>query len=428
MIRNKLKLALLTFIFISLSLIYARLHIGGGLAGGDSIQYYSHLQTIAINHSLDFAPAFNYFHNTKSAFTGLVKLPQLPDRHPITGHYGMLYPIGTILSWLPFFLVGHLLALIIHLFHADPNLLSGFSMIHYFFTSISSLFYLLAGSYLAYRYFVKHLSASKLSAFLAVATIALGSSLTYYVYFVPTYSHLVSFFWSTLFLTYTLGALQDRRFRPRTFLFAGFLLAMTTLTRYQDILIVLAPLYLLLSSPELIKVERLRALKLSLLSLLSFLLTFIPQFLINQYLHGHWLKSGYNENSFSFWNHPQVFYVLFSPIKGLFVITPIILVSLLALAYHYKNKLYQAFLLTFLVQLYVISAWVAYHQGESYGIRMLTSLSLIFMTGLLPIFNYLQSRRLSWAWTFSSLFIMINWILMFLFAIRIFGSPYDAQF
>jgi hypothetical protein len=202
---------------------------------------------------------------------------------------------------------------------------------------------------------------------------------------------------------------------------------MTALSRYQDILIVLVPLYLLLKSKE-FKSQWFQFLKLSWLSLLSFLLVFIPQFLVNRYLHGAWLKSGYNEQGFSFWNHPQFLYVLFSPIKGLFVITPIILISLLSLVYHYKNRLYQAFLLSFLLQLYVIASWVAYHQGESYGIRMLTSLSLIFMVGLLPIFNYLQSRRLSWAWTFSALFIMINWVLMFLFAIRIFGSPYDAQF
>jgi hypothetical protein len=427
MISNKIKIYLFLFIFISLLLIYARLHIGGGIPGGDSIRYYSYLQTIVINHNLDFTPAFDYFHGTKSQFTGLVKLPQLPDKHPLTGYYIMHYPIGVLLSWLPFFLFGHLLALIIHLFHPDPSLLSGFSMVHYFFTSISSLFYLLAGCYLAYRYFVNYLATSKLSAFLAVATIGLGSSLTYYVYFVPTYSHLVSFFWSTWFLTYTLGALQDRRFLPKTFLFAGFLLAMTALSRYQDILIVLVPLYLLLKSKE-FKSQWFQFLKLSWLSLLSFLLVFIPQFLVNRYLHGAWLKSGYNEQGFSFWNHPQFLYVLFSPIKGLFVITPIILISLLSLVYHYKNRLYQAFLLSFLLQLYVIASWVAYHQGESYGIRMLTSLSLIFMVGLLPIFNYLQSRRLSWAWTFSALFIMINWVLMFLFAIRIFGSPYDAQF
>ncbi len=424
----KIKLALSIFIIASMILIYARLVIGGGLAGGDSIQYYSHLQSVAVRHTLNFDEAFNYFHNTKSKFTGLVKYPDLPDKNPATNKYSMLYPIGTLISWLPFFLIGHLVALVVSLFSSNSLLLSGFSRIHYFFTSSSALFYLLAACYLAYRYLVKFEKVTSKIAFLSVATIALGSSLTYYVYFVPTYSHVVSFFWSTCFLVYSLEAIETKRLSARNFFIIGLLLAMTTLVRYQDILVSLVPLYFFIFSKDYAVMEKITLSKKLIFTVLAFVLLFVPQLLVNHYLQGSFLQSGYGSGGFLFLANPQLIYVLFSPLKGLFVITPVVVVALIGLLYNYKSHLNQAFLLLFASQLYLISAWVAYHQGESYGIRMMISLSFVFMLGLVKILTSLNSRKEYLPYLFSFTFIALNWTLMVLFAFRIFGSPYGAEF
>ena len=91
-----------------------------------------------------------------------------------------------------------------------------------------------------------------------------------------------------------------------------------------------------------------------------------------------------------------------------------------------KHKTYQALLLFFMAEIYTISAWNTYDQGESFGSRMMVCCSIVFIFGLLPIFNWLKKIKPWLPWYFSLGFVLINWVLMILFAFCVIGLPYGV--
>jgi hypothetical protein len=141
---------------------------------------------------------------------------------------------------------------------------------------------------------------------------------------------------------------------------------------------------------------------------------------------GSYWESGYVGETFAYLTNPQLGYVLFSPLKGLFIITPLILFAIIGLCTRLKNSLYLGLFIFFLAELYLTSAWYAYHQGESYGIRMLIVCYIAFIFGLIPVLNKLAASKKYWPYIFSVIFIAINWLLMVLYALRVFGSDYSA--
>ncbi|MDD4412680.1 MAG: hypothetical protein PHR00_03490 [Patescibacteria group bacterium] len=426
--KKNIKLIAISFVIISLILIGLRLKISGGIAGGDSIRYYTYLKTIALDHNLDFETQLDYYRQTKSKFTGLVKYPSAKEVNLITGRSNMLYPIGTTICWYPFFVFGHLTSNIFYWLSGNDFYLSGFSMIHYYFVSISALLYVLLAAYVIYRYLVKA-GNDKRIVFLSIATIILGSSLTYYIYFVPTYAHALSFCWSSIFLVYFLSKYKECDFNRKSFFVLGILLAMVYLIRYQDVLVAIIPAYLIVYDLLVSKNKRfLNTYKTWPFFIFGFFLLLTPQLLINKYLHGGYLLSGYNAYGFDYWLKPKILFSLFSLHKGVFILTPIVAVALIGVFTKIKDKLYQALFLFFAAEIYVISAWSFYHQGESFGSRMMICCSIVYIFGLLPVLKRLKNVKIWLPWAFSLFFVLINWILMVLFAFRIIGTPYGSLY
>lgn len=86
---------------------------------------------------------------------------------------------------------------------------------------------------------------------------------------------------------------------------------------------------------------------------------------------GKFLIYSYQGESFNFLD-PQIFNILFSYKKGLFVYTPILFISLLSLIWlAYKRQYYLVFTWVsfFIILTYVLSSWHSWFYGGSYGLR-----------------------------------------------------------
>ncbi|MFT6443044.1 MAG: hypothetical protein ACJASM_002602 [Salibacteraceae bacterium] len=137
------------------------------------------------------------------------------------------------------------------------------------------------------------------------------------------------------------------------------------------------------------------------------LLIIFNLFLIWKWESGSWLVWSYGGEGFTFLS-PHIIASLFSFRVGLFVHTPILILSIVGLVYLYKSNTFQAFwwALYFIVNCWVISSWWAWDYESAFGNRPYTE-HLIFI--LLPLFTLLQKRKV-WTYSFIGLFFIVGLI------------------
>jgi len=415
-------------IFIALIILFslliaAKQSVTGGLSGGDSIYYYSALRSIIIDNDLDFENEYQFFINTRSDFTGFSKLPIKPHRNKITGKHYLKYPIGTIISWAPFFILAQIIGYIAYFFSGNTIYVSGFSQIHYYLVSLSSIFFSALAFFIIFRYMRKYLSISKNEAFLGCLLAALATPLTYYILFLPTYSHAASMFWCSLFVFFFLEIWRKAKLTLKNALLLSFLFTMAILTRSQNFLLLIIPaMIILFSNKTTHPYPKFFLPKILLFFLTSFIL-FAPQLLLNNYLHGGYLSSGIGALRFPYLLNPKIFYVLFSLKKGLFVWAPLTLISTVGVLLIKEKALRLSFILFFLLQLYIVSSWYYFNQGDSYSIRMLINCSFMFALGMALLAKRYQ-HKIFLLYNLAAFFIVLNFLLMTLFALRLIGQPY----
>jgi hypothetical protein len=403
-------------------LLAARQKITGGLAGGDSIIYYSYLRSIVIDRDLNFENEYSFFAGQTSKFSGYSKLHSQPPRDE-SGRYPMKQPIGTIISWIPFFILGHLIAFATFLFTNDHSLLNGFTQIEYYLTSVSSIFYSFAAFYLIYKFILRFISTKETTALIASFLAAMATPITYYILFLPTYSHAVSLFWCSAFTVHFITGWEDAKLGKMFFVISGFLYGMAVSTRFQDIALVVIPAVFILADLFRGKVRFTGKVPKMILFLLVFLIALSPQLYVNYYLHGSLLKLGYEEISFPFLLNPKILYTLFSVEKGLFVWTPVTALALIGIFLIKDQRTVIAMISFFMIELYAISAYYYFNQGDSFSIRMLGNYAFIFAFGLSAIIDRYWERK-SMIFATSIFFVILNFTLMILFAFRVLGRPY----
>jgi len=428
LIGKHIRAIVVVLVLVSCVLVGARLKIGGGLPGGDSVLYYSYLRSMIIDRDLDFENEFEYFHSVRSGFTGNRKLPEIPDRDTRTGRFPMLYTYGTMITWAPFFAIGHLFAVAYGYLSDQPSYYSGYSMIDYTFTSLSAVFCVFFVFIFLARFLIKHLSYEASTSYLACLTVGFSTSIAYYTLFAPTTSHLPSLFWVVLFCVIFLDGHLEQNLSLRKWIVLGLVFGLAVVTRAQNLVLILLPGTMLVY--ELLRERRL-IFPLSNLFVFGFVsfVTMIPQLLINKYLHGGYLLSGYDSvgAGFEYWFNPKVLYVLFSPEKGLFIWTPITLIATIGIFFLESKVLRNMMIIFAVAQLYLVSAWSFYWQGyDSFSIRMLTNCGMVFVLGLLPVMARLRSSSDLRAILFALFFSLVNGVMMVLYAFRIIGTRYGA--
>ena len=315
------------------------------------------------------------------------------------------YFTGEALLLLPFFLTGTLFSWIF----GTP--VDGYSFFFQLFAGLGALFYLLLGFYFLAR-LLEHLTIRPGAALLAMFAIFFGTNLFYYAVWQPTMSHVFSFCLINGFLWFVM--LSVREWNTRNACLAGLFLGLTILTRPTNLVVVMLVPFLAGNTEQLMLFCRsaMKKPRAALLFGLIFLGVVSVQ-MVSWYIQtGHILLWSYQGEGFRF-TSPEIVNVLFSYRKGLFVYTPLILVSLgglIVLALKNRLRFFSMVLFLFLA-VYIIASWWNWYYGDGFGLRAFIDYYGIFAILLAMLMNGLRSKpALYAAFGLMLVFVVMNMI------------------
>lgn len=415
-ILNKQKSHLIIFFVVflgSIFLLLGRLQMSGSAIGGDAVYYYATLRSIVIDHDLNFANEYEYFHNQRSGFTENRKIPIIPDKNPVTKKFPAKYPIGSAIFLAPPYFLTHISLIFLQKLRIGI-LPDGYNLIYQAFAALTSLTYAFVGLLLIYE-LGKKIFEPKV-AFLGTLSIWLTTPLIYYATMEPLTSQPLSFFNITLFIYFWYTTRQNRKFYQ--WIILGLIGGLMSIVRYQDSLFLLIPI-----------IDNFKRFYSNFLKILIFLLfagfAITIQLAVNLYLYGSPILTGYGDAGFPYLLSPKIFYSLLSFRRGLLVWSPILVFALTGLYWFIRKARIVGFLLvlSFLLQLYAVSSWADPSQGDSFGNRILLNSNIIFALGLMQFLKETQTHQKIFLTIFAFL-ISLNFILAGLFIFRIIGQPY----
>lgn len=283
------------------------------------------------------------------------------------------YYCGTAVMQLPFFLSAHAIT---HITHEKAD---GYSKWYQISVGLAAFFWVLFGLY----YLDKLLRLYNISAThrsIVILASFFGTNAFYYTIVEPAMSHvysmaLVSFFAyfsKKYFITNNVSIL------PWIALSLGFIV----ITRPVNVLVVLIWPFLAGNLYEFLKgiTKIYSSPKWLFGALLLFFAVISIQCGLYKISVGKWWVYSYRDEGFYFLD-PHFFDMLFSYRKGLFLYTPMYLLSLGGLYFVWKNSKYSAisWLIFFVVTNYVLSSWWIWYYGGSFSSRVYIEFIPIFM-------------------------------------------------
>lgn len=333
----------------------------------DAISYYAYLPAVFIYNDLSLSFTDGYDGPHKFVFW--------PEKGPV-GKYLIKTTMGLSVMWLPFFITGHITALISG---ADAG---GYSEPYKFFLLIGALFYLLTGLIYLRRILVTHFS--DLVASLVLAGFAFGTNLYWYTLFQGTMAHVYSFALVSVFMWYSMQwhkayigvVCHSKVTGPRVWdiVRLGLLLGLISLIRPTNIIIVIFfPLYGVITGKDLNnRVKNLAAdYRYLLLMALIVVLVWVPQMIYWKEMTGHLLYFSYGSDERFFFNDPAIIKGLFSWRKGLFIYTPLLIFAFAGIISLWMKRSPHALSVTVFMPLniYIIFSWWCWWYGGGFGQR-----------------------------------------------------------
>lgn len=342
----------------------------------DGLGYYSYLPAIFIYNDYTFSftkDIQNKYEKTDFGYGFLNTTPKgKVDK----------YFVGLSILWLPFFLIAHFLSLLFG-FSAD-----GYSKLYQIAVLIATNFYLWLGCKYTRKLILEYPISQNIAA-VVLLSIVFGTNLLFYVVGDPSHTHAYSFSMIAVFL-YSIHSFFKNG-NTKQLYWSAFLLGIIVLIRPSNIVIGLMILFFA-GSLKAFRNVLMEFRKKILISVTIFILTLFPQFLLYYLQSGHFFVWSYGEEGFNF-NTPQIFNVLFSYRKGLFVYTPLTLLSLAGLIYLFRTNKFQftIMLIFLLLSTYIISSWQCWTYGCSLGQRAFVDYYSVL--GLLISFLWLSLRK-----------------------------------
>ncbi|MFZ2285942.1 MAG: glycosyltransferase family 2 protein [Bacteroidales bacterium] len=323
----------------------------------DAISYYAYLPAAFIYHDLSLSFADGY--------DGPHKLIVWPERGP-EGKYVIKTTMGLSLIWMPFFLSGHVAALITG---ADAG---GYSEPYKFFLLVSALVFLCIGLIFLRRILLAHAS-DRITA-LVLASFAFGTNLYWYTLFQGTMAHVYSFALISAFVWYSMKWHEAGTQKVWSAMRLGLLLGLVSLIRPTNIIIMIFFLLYGITSRKTLR-QRIKDLMSGygylLLICLMIIVVWLPQMIYWKEMTGQWLYFSYGSDERFFFGDPAILKGLFSWRKGLFVYTPLLLFSFAGILTLWAGRSPHALAVTVFVPLniYFIFSWWCWWYGGGFGQR-----------------------------------------------------------
>ncbi|MEE8575494.1 MAG: hypothetical protein V3T30_08790, partial [Thermodesulfobacteriota bacterium] len=351
-------------------------------------------------------------------------------RVPQTGYLVNKYSIGFPLLVAPFFIVTHLVMLLLKTVGFNVSA-DGFSAPYQFMVCVGSIFYGYLGLVLSYKLCKKFFSRE--SSALAVTAIFFTSNIFYYFMREPFMSHLASFFAVTLFI-YSWYELRREGRYGLYFLF-GLSAGLMILVRQQNIAFLLIPaadLFIGGLASKGRSVEQFTARNVGAV-LVGFIPIILMQMMVWKVLFGSFFTYSYGAEPFMYAASPKILQTLFSSRHGLISWNPVILFSFIGLILYIKKKNRMAiyFLIAFLLQLYINSSWHMWWLGYAFGGRGFINCTAIFIVGLAAIMEALGGgahKKVSFKFTLPVLIILGMWNMVMIVAYVSEMIPYGDYF
>jgi hypothetical protein len=274
------------------------------------------------------------------------------------------YSCGVAILLSPFFVATHYYS---KLFHIPEE--GGFSPAYHRMTDIAGVVYLILGLWLLKQFLGRSFSPG--ISFLAVFFLYAGTNLFYYGLDDSLMSHVYSFFLFALFLFSLQNFLEHNRIRFFLLLSVAFSLAV--LIRPTSAILILLPLFWNVASFREMKTRMKMLIRPGyiLTFLIVLVIVFLPQMLYWKYLTGHFLYYSYGPEGFTNWRTPFLAQVWFSPVNGLFIYTPAMLLFLAGMIIMLIKKMKNGWLITafFFLVSYLFASWFTWYFACSYGQR-----------------------------------------------------------
>ena len=364
---------------------------------GDDTGYYAFLRSAFFDGDFDFINEGNYVHIEK--FTS-------------TGYVFNNWQIGQSLLFLPFFLVGHLVALIYNGLGYGVST-DGYSVPYYMATAIASQTYLFTGLLLLFNILKKRFRGTV--ALMATLAIWLGSPLIYYTFIRQRMAHTAEFFMVVVFLWAWLKARNSEDYFKHALL--GGILGFLCMVRLLDIgflvLYFIDQIFLLKSKQDISLSVKARTLLNRMASFgILFVLVLLPQLLTWNQLNGiplpsrhvNFVNQGLADFSLLLFLE-KAYSLFFSPQWGLLLSAPLMVFGLIGVFLgNGIAKEFRAGLGAYLSCLFLMV--ILYPESsDSYGHRHLTSTLPILAWGLAGVFSWCSRNRL--LSTMTTLFVIL---------------------
>lgn len=355
----------------------------------DAISYYAYLPAAFIydDLSLSFIDGYNGPH----------KFIFWPGKGP-DGRYVIKTTMGISFLWMPFFIAGHITALITG---ADAG---GYSDPYKFFLLLSALFYLLTGMIYLRRIILAHFSDLVTS--MILSGFAFGTNLYWYTLFQGTMSHVYSFALISVFIWYSMEWQDKRREgsvkrREWPIMRLGLLIGLISLIRPTNIIIIIFFLFYGVITGKDLK-NRIKELaadyRYILLMMLMAALVWVPQMIYWKEVTGHWLYYSYGSGERFFFGDPAIIKGLFSWRKGLFIYTPLLLFSMAGIIILWIRRSPHSLPVTMFVPLnvYIIFSWWCWWYGGGFGQRAFIDSYALMAVASAALLSYAFSSGRKW--------------------------------
>lgn len=347
-------------------------------ASGDGREYFAQLHSLVMDRNLDLSDEARDFG---------------------AGDAG-IFPFGSALLWLPFYLLAHAWIGVLNLFGAGLRH-DGYYYPYQMAVGLGTLTYGYAGLVLVYRvlcdYFSRWLSL------VSTMVVCVASFVFWYLAVDSSYTHGNSLFAVALFLWLWH---RTRAARSRAdWAWLGLAGGLMTMVRWQNA-VFLVPLVVDAVSGAwrgLAAGDRGRLAAVArgvTVSAAAFVAGFLPQMYFWKAVHGGWLAVPHGQAGQQWWADPLVLDVLFSPNHGLLAWHPVLYLSLVGVPVFVMRdwRLGSLLVVLFALQVYVNGAVTTWWGGAAFGARRFDGCVLLFALGLASLIQWTRERpALVWA-------------------------------
>lgn len=333
------------------------------------------------------------------------------------------YTSGVALMQLPFFVVSHISA---KLFNLNPN---GFSILYQYGIMIAAVFYGCFGLWFLCKFLmIKH---DWIVSFVVPLVIYLCTNLFYYAIDASGMSHVYSFFLLAVFMFYSAKFILTRRFQFLLILLP--VLALAVLIRPTNILFVLFLFFYEVNNPKELK-SRIKLLfeqpRFLVYAIVISILIFIPQLTYWFRVSGNALFYSYGNEGFSNWCQPRLLEIWFSTKNGLFLYSPVLMLSICGIVLMILNKKTNGWLVAviFIITSYLFASWHDWTFGCSFGSRPFIEYYPLMSIPLAFLFSHVQANyQKILLLIFSAICLYLNFDMIYYYDGCFYGDVWDFQ-